>query len=183
MSWRLTFLAAILGATVLAASAVAPAAAQTPVPTPTTTTYSQMVRAQGHTLSDVEAAFLDADETVQSIYVLVLYNIDLLSQTPAEQRNDQWRQALLQELQRLQVLDPAASPAAPPSLERFREAAIAYRQQVREAANKWAAAVQTNDPEWLQRGIEDYRTSLQRLQAMHQELLNRFPTQQSSQPR
>lgn len=178
LNWRLfLMLAGLLG--VLAAQG-APALAQTPVPAPAATTFSQALRAQGHNLSDAEVAFLDSDEQIQANYIQALVNIDLLSRVDAERRTDSWRQAVLSELNRILAQDPAAAPPAPPSLEQFRELAVAYRRDVFAAASKWLEAMQANDPEWLQRGTADYSSSLQRLSAMQQELANRYPAPQSS---
>jgi hypothetical protein len=146
-------------------------------------TFSQGLRAQGYNLSDAEVAFLDADEQIQAVYVQALIALDLLSQVDADRRNDDWRQAVVTELQRVLALDPAAAPAAPENLQHFRELAIAFRRDVNAAASKWLEALQANDPEWLQRGLADYSSARRRLSDMQQELYTLYPPPQtSSQP-
>jgi hypothetical protein len=151
LSWQRHARLFLGAATLLLITAVG-AAAQETVQPPAASSFSQALRAQGHSLSDAEAAFLDADERLQATYIQALINIDLLSRVDAERRNDDWRQALTSELQRILGQDPSASPSPPSSLEQFRELAIAYRRDVHAAATKWMEAVGANDPEWLQRG-------------------------------
>lgn len=164
----------------LLAGSGAVALAQTPVPAPTAMTFSQALRSQGYSLSDAEVAFLDADEQIQAAYVQALISIDLLSQVDAERRNDDWRQAVQTELQRILAQDPAAAPSAPQSLQHFRELAIAFRRDVAAAATKWLEALQANDPEWLQRGLADYSSARRRLADMQQELYTLYPPPPSS---
>lgn len=179
MNWRRSVVIALSVAGLLASAAGA-ARAQTPVPAPMVMTFSQGLRAQGFNLSDAEVAFLDADEQVQAAYVQALIALDLLSQVEAERRNDEWRQAVVTELQRILALDPAAAPAAPENLRRFRELAIAFRRDVHAAASKWLEALQANDPEWLQRGLADYSSARRRLADMQQELFSLYPPPQTT---
>jgi hypothetical protein len=146
---------------------------------PELTSFSQFLRANGYTVSDPEAQYLDADEQFQLTYAQGLWNVHLLSLVEPEQRNDEWRQTLVTELNRLLAADPSAAPQAPASLQRHRELGMAQRSQVREAARQWLAAVQAGDPEWLERGGDAYRAALQGLENWQQELLVRFPPPQA----
>jgi hypothetical protein len=154
------------------------ALAQTTEAQPVIATFSQYLRATGHNLSAEEAVFLDADERIQAPFTLTMTNIQLLSRVDPAQRNDRWRQALVDELTRLLSLDPSASPPAPASLERVRELGIAQRTHVWRAARQWLDALQADDPEWLLRGDEEYRAALRDMSRWREELLARYPPPQ-----
>jgi hypothetical protein len=47
------------------------------------------------------------------LFAQALWNVHLLSLVDAEQRNDEWRQALVGELNRLIEADPSATPRHP----------------------------------------------------------------------
>ena len=169
---------ALLALTTALLAGVGSAAAQE-AEQPQITSFSQLLRTNGYTLSDAEAQYLDADEQFQLTYAQGLWNVHLLSLVDPAQRNDEWRQAIVGELNRLVAADPSAAPQAPASLQRHRELGMAQRSQVREAARQWLAAVQASDPEWLERGGDAYRAALQGLESWQQELLVRFPPPQA----
>ena len=177
MIWRLTTLVALTLASALLHSP-GPAAAQTPEQ-PAITSFSQYLRVQGYNVTDAEAQYLDQDEAVQAVYGQALWNVHLLSLVEPAQRNDEWRQALVAELNRLIEADPSVTPQAPASLQRHRELGIAHRSRMRDAARQWLAGVQASDPEWLERGGDAYRAALQAMESWQQELLARFPPPQA----
>jgi hypothetical protein len=154
------------------------ARAQTADAPPAITSLSQLLRAVGYDLSAAETAFFDADEQVQAAFAQSLAYVELLSAVDPAQRNDEWRQELVATLTRIVSLDPTASPQAPAHLERLRELAIAQRTHFWRAARQWLDAVQADDPDWVQRGVDEYRAGLQQMANWHQELLARYPPPQ-----
>ena len=177
MHWRLILTALLtLGVSPLfAPPGVSAQSADSQVPI---ATFSQYLRTQRHRLSDAETAFFDADEAVQTVYAQALVNVDLLSRVDPERRNDEWRQALLGELGRILATDPASAPAAPPNLQRLRELGIAQRTNMWAAARRWLDALQAGDPEWLQRGGDEFRAALQGMSNWQQELVALYPPPQ-----
>ncbi|HZS00241.1 MAG TPA: hypothetical protein VFE37_16120 [Chloroflexota bacterium] len=154
--------------------------ANTPAPP---TTFGQFLRASGLDVSDAELAYLDADERLEQGYLLALTNLQLLAATPAEQQNDQWRQSLTAELNRIIAMDPAGVPQAPPSLQRFRELGVEHRRHVQQAARLWLSGVEANDPQWNTRGADEERAAGESYTAWMQELAARFPPpDQAQQP-
>ncbi|HZU05817.1 MAG TPA: hypothetical protein VFB73_07585 [Chloroflexota bacterium] len=177
-----TILSAMLGAVGLLVVSAVTAGAQAESPTPTITSFSQYLRAIGHNLSPDEAAFFDADEPIQAAFTQPLVHLDLLVQVSPEQRNDQWRQAVLSELTRLVALDPSNAPPAPPRLQRLRELGIAQRTHVWRAARQWLEALEQDDPDWLERGGDEFRAARERMAEWQRELLSIYPYPQPSQP-
>jgi hypothetical protein len=146
------------------------------------TSFSQFLRASGLDVSDAEMAYLDADERLEQAYLLALTNLQLLAATPAEQQNDQWRQSLTAELNRIIGMDPAGVPQAPPSLQRFRELGVEHRRHVQQAAQQWLSGVQAGDPQWNVRGADAERAAGESYTAWMQELAARFPPPQQAEP-
>jgi hypothetical protein len=142
------------------------------------TSFGQFLRASGLDVSDVEVAYLDADERLEQAYLLALTNLQLLTATPAEQQNDSWRQSLTSELNRIVGMDPAGVPQAPPSLQRFRELGVEHRRHVQQAARQWLAGVQAGDTQWNVRGADEERAAGEAYTAWMQELAVRFPPPQ-----
>ena len=97
-------------------------------------------------------------------------------------RNDEWRQALEGELNRVIAMNPSEAPAAPPSLQRLRELGVEQRTFVWRAARQWLDGLQGGDAEWLQRGGDDFRAAMQGMANWQQELVSRFPPPQQPQP-
>jgi hypothetical protein len=147
--------------------------------TPAITSFSQWLRANGFTLADQEAAFFDADEQVQAVYTISLTNVDLLSRADMNQRTDEWRQALIGELQRILATDPNGAPSAPPNLQPLRDLSVSQRTHMQRAARAWLDALQGGDPEWLARGGDEFRAGMQDLSNWQQELLARYPPPQA----
>ncbi|HLH20931.1 MAG TPA: hypothetical protein VK066_00290 [Chloroflexota bacterium] len=177
---RRLLLVALLTMTSLAVGGAQRVLAQDADATAAPTTFGQFLRASGLTVSDAELAYLDADERLEQSYMLALTNLQLLAATPAEQQNDQWRQSLTAELNRLISMDPAGVPQAPPSLQRFRDMGIEHRRHIQQAAQQWLAGVQANDPQWNTRGADEERAAGESYTAWMQELAARFPPPQSS---
>jgi len=175
--WRRLALA-LFGFATLALVRGPDVAAQTADP-PIITTFSQYLRANGYNVTDAESQFLDADEQIQAIYTQTLVNIDLLARVEAALRGDEWRQALAGELTRIVNMDPNGAPAAPPSLQRLRDLGIDQRTHMWRAARAWLDAVQAGDPEWLQRGGEEYRSGMAGMSSWQQELVSRYPPPQA----
>jgi hypothetical protein len=159
-------LSAALGVTGLLVVGAVTASAQAESPTPTITSFSQYLRAIGHNLSPDEAAFFDADEPVQAAFTQPLVHLDLLVQVSPEQRNDQWRQAVLSELMRLVALDPSNAP----------------RTHVWRAARQWLEALEQGDPNWLERGGDEFRAARERMAEWQRELLTIYPYPPPSPP-
>jgi hypothetical protein len=151
------------------------AAAQNADATAAPTSFGQFLRASGLTVSDAEIAYLDADERLEQGYLLALTNLQLLAATPTEQQNDQWRQSLASELNRIIAMDPAAVPQPPPSLQRFRDLGVEHRQHVQQAARQWLNGVQAGDAQWNVRGADAERLAGEAYTAWMQELAARFP--------
>ena len=181
MSWRL-ILAAIISVLAAVTWNGRPAQAQGGEAAPAPSSFSQYLRTNGYSLSEAEVSYLDADERAQAVYSLGIMNVDLLSRVPPEQQNDQWRQALVEELTRLAQADPSAAPPAPPTLQRLRELAIAHRAHIQRAAQQWLAAVQAGDPDWMQRGGDEFRAAGEGFGDWQQELMARFPPPAQAQP-
>jgi hypothetical protein len=146
------------------------------------TSFGQFLRASGMNVSDAELAYLDADERLEQGYLLALTNLQLLAATPAEQQNDQWRQSLTAELNRIIAMDPGGVPQAPASLQRFRDLGVEHRQHVQRAAQQWLGGVQASDPQWNTRGADEERAAGESYTAWMQELAVRFPPPEQAQP-
>jgi hypothetical protein len=139
---------------------------------------SQSLQSQGHRLTPEEIAYLDADEAIQTLWVNAVGAIDLLSRTEPAARDQEWAQSMGNALGLLLSLDPAGAPAAPPSLQRLRELAVAQRTHYRAAATRWVEAMQSGDPDWPQRGMDEVRAGLQDLYRWQEELVTRYPRPQ-----
>jgi hypothetical protein len=146
------------------------------------TSFGQFLRASGLSVTDAEIAYLDADERLEQAYLLALTNLQLLAATPAEQQNDQWRQSLTAELNRIIAMDPSGVPPAPSSLQRFRDLGVEHRQHVQRAAQQWLSGVQANDAQWNARGGDEERAAGDAYTAWMQELAARFPPPEQAQP-
>ncbi|HEY7063931.1 MAG TPA: hypothetical protein VII06_20800 [Chloroflexota bacterium] len=138
-------------------------------------TYGQLLRANGFTVSDAEMAYLDADERLETGYLLALSSIQLLAATPPDQQTDAWRQSLTGELSRIIEMDPAGTPPAPPSLQHFRDLTTEHRRHAQQAARQWLAGVQAGDAQWAQRGADEERAAGESYAAFMQELAAHFP--------
>lgn len=174
--WRRLVLAAFgfASMTLLGGGGVAAQTADAPV----IWTFSQYLRSNGYNISDAESQFLDADEQIQAVFTQTLVNVDLLSRAEAAMRNDDWRQALVGELRRLVNMDPNAAPVAPASLQRLRDLGVDQRLHMWRAARAWLDAVEAGDPEWLQRGSEEFRYGMAGMSSWQQELVSRYPPPQ-----
>jgi len=146
------------------------------------TSFGQFLRASGLNVTDAEITYLDADERLEQAYLLALTNLQLLAATPSEQQNDQWRQSLTAELNRIIGMDPSGVPPAPASLQRFRDLGVEHRQHVQRAAQQWLAGVQANDSQWNARGGDEERAAGDAYAAWMQELAVRFPPPAQEQP-
>jgi hypothetical protein len=177
---RRLILVALLTVSVLALGSAERALAQNADATAQPTSFGQYLRANGLNVSDAELAYLDADERLEQAYLLALTNLQLLAATPAEQQNDQWRQSLTAELNRIVGLEPGGVPQAPASLQRFRELGVEHRQHLQRAAQQWLSGVQASDPQWNTRGADEERAAGESYAAWMQELAARFPPPQEA---
>ena len=159
-----------------------PAAIAQTVDPSTVTSFSQYLRAIGHNITPAEATFLDADERIQASFTQALVNVDLLSRVDPSLRNDEWRQALEGELNRVIAMNPSDAPAALHSPKRLRELGVEQRTYVWRAARQWLDGLQGGDPEWLQRGVDDFRAAMQGMANWQQEIVSRFPPPEQPQP-
>jgi len=135
---------------------------------------SQIIRQAGYTLSDAEAAYLDAEQRVQGQYLTPLFQVVTLAGTEGIP-SDATRANILTELQKVTSLDPNAAPEAPASLQRLRELAIEQRGAIRAVAQQWLNALQAGDPDWRTRGASDFMAAQQSLSDWQQELASRYP--------
>jgi hypothetical protein len=142
---------------------------QPPVP------VSQVIRQAGYSLSDAEAAYLDAEEQMQAQYAAPLFQVLTLA-GPATGLPDAATQAsIVAELQQLLALDPNAAPQAPPALQRIRELAFQHRAALQRAAALWLAALQAGDADWRLRGAEEFAAAQESLAGWIQEMVSRYP--------
>jgi hypothetical protein len=170
---------------VLAATLVAQPAAQAngqnqgaDAATVTTLSLSQIIRQAGYTLTDEEAAYLDADQAFGQQYSTALLQVVALGGPNAGLPDSAVQPALEAVLQRLVALDPAASPEAPASLQPLRALAVEQREAARRAAVAWLDALQAGDPNWWQAGASDFAATNLALQNWQQELAARYPPPQ-----
>jgi hypothetical protein len=144
----------------------------------TTLGPSQLIRQAGYTLTDAEAAYLDADQQIGQQYSTALLQVVALGGPNAGLPDSAIQPALVAVLQRLLALDPAATPEAPASLETLRSMAVEQRQATQRAASAWLAALQAGDPNWWQAGADDFAAANQALQNWQQEFAARYPPPQ-----
>jgi hypothetical protein len=144
----------------------------------TTLSPSQLIRQAGYALTDAEAAYLDADQSIGQEYSTALLQVMALGGPNAGLPDGTMRPAIEAVLQRLSGLDPAATPEAPASLERLRSLAVEQRQATQRAARAWLAALQAGDPGWWQAGAGELAAANQALQNWQQEFAGRYPPPQ-----
>jgi hypothetical protein len=144
----------------------------------TTVSPSQLIRQAGYTLTDAEAAYLDADQPIGQQYSTALLQVMALGGPNAGLPDSTLQPAVEAVLQRLAALDPSATPDAPDSLQRVRTLAVEQRQATQRAATAWLAALQAGDPNWWQAGADDLAAANLALQNWQQELAARYPPPQ-----
>ena len=154
---------------------IAVAGAQTQADAQTLGPISQLIRDAGHSLTDAEAAYLDADQQVGGQYVALLFQVVTLAGPDPGVPDAATQANVVAELQRLLALDPAASPQAPPSLQALRELVVEQRAGIRRAAARWLEALQAGDPDWRLRGNDELAAAQQSLVSWQQELASRYP--------
>jgi hypothetical protein len=173
---RLTVAFALFLAVAVLSSAP-PAAAQVPPlgdPSQGMVPVSQIIRQAGYTLTDAEAAYLDAEQQLQGQYLTPFVQVVTLAGTEGVPV-DSTRTNIMAELQKVTNLDPSAAPEAPASLQRLRELTIQQRVGMRAVAQQWLDGLIAGDPDWRQRGASDFQAAQQSLSDWQQELANRFP--------
>ena len=143
---------------------------------------SQVIRQAGYSLSDAEAAYLDADQQVQVQYAAPLYEVVRLAGPDAGLPDAATQASIAAELQRLLALDPNAAPQAPASLQRLRELAVQSRAALQRAAASWLDGLQAADPDWRLRGAEEFAAAQQILAQWLQEFVSRYPPPNPTQP-
>jgi hypothetical protein len=159
----------------LALQLVGPAAAQEGASTATAPQpLSERLRAQGHAVDAVHAAYLDADERAREEFVELLVVVDVLaSARPGDAEG--WRFFLLDTLQLLVGLDPTHTPVEPPpGFAEVHAHSLAYRQHLHTAGRQWLAAVRDRDPAWYQRGAIEYAAAERVRLAWHKALWERY---------
>ena len=175
---------ALLVVAILAEPAV-PAGAQTPPgdPSQAMVPISQIIRQAGYTLSDAEAAYLDAEQQLQAQYLAPMLQVMALAGGPeAGMPGDATQAGIVAELQKVVALDPSAAPEAPATLQRLRELAVLQRVGLRRVAEQWLEALQGGDPDWRTRGASDFPAAQQSLADWQQELASRYPPPAPAQP-
>ncbi|HLH26468.1 MAG TPA: hypothetical protein VK066_28440 [Chloroflexota bacterium] len=148
--------------------------------TVTTMSPSQLIRQAGYTLTDAEAAYLDADQPIGQQWSTALMQVVALGGPNAGLPDSTMQPALEAVLQRLIALDPEAAPEAPPSLQPLRSLAVQQREATQRAAKAWLAALQAGDPNWWQAGAADLTLANQALQSWQQEMAARYPPPQGN---
>ena len=153
---RLVLIAGLLVGLGWAVLGAAPAASQDEMPPAgPPLSLSGRLRAQGHAVTPDEAVYLDTDEQVTEQYVRLLVVVQELSGMRTS--DPDWRPAMVAYLRAMADLDPAQAPVAPPEgLRAVHAQAVAYREQLGEAARQWLFAVQGADPAWLAHGNAAY---------------------------
>ena len=181
---RIHFALALLVITSLAQPAV-PAGAQTPPgdPSQAMAAISQIIRQAGYTLTDAEAAYLDAEQQLQAQYLAPMLQVMTLAGGPeAGVPGDATQASIVAELQKVLALDPNAASEAPGALQRLRELAVLQRVGLRRVAQQWLEALQAGDPDWRTRGADDFMAAQQSLAEWQQELASRYPPPAPAQP-
>lgn len=154
----------------------APAAGHAQQPDPSQfPTLSQVIRQAGHSLTDAEATYLDAEQQLQIAWVTPLWQIVTLAGPEGGLPDASTQAAIRAELEKLLAMDPTAGPAAPPQYQRLRELAVAQRQALQRAARAWLAALQAGDPDWRQRGADDAQAAQRALEEWAAEMVARYP--------
>ncbi|HLI28788.1 MAG TPA: hypothetical protein VKZ60_17115 [Chloroflexota bacterium] len=136
---------------------------------------SQVIRQAGYSLTDAEAAYLDAEQQLQFEWVAPLWQVVTLAGTESGLPDASTQAAIRAELEKLLAMDPTAGPAAPPQYQRLRELAVAQRQALQRAARAWLAALQAGDPDWRQRGADDAQAAQRALEEWAAEMVARYP--------
>jgi hypothetical protein len=136
---------------------------------------SQVIRQAGHSLTEAEAAYLDAEQQLQIAWVTPLWQIVTLAGPEGGLPDASTQAAIRAELEKLLTLDPTAGPPAPPQYQRLRELAVAQRQALQRAAQAWLAALQAGDPDWRQRGADDAQAAQRALEEWAAEMVARYP--------
>jgi hypothetical protein len=170
--WRLALALTLLA--VLVGGWPAPTEAQDEVPAAgPPLAISQRLRAQGHTVDAAEAAYLDADEQVTDEYVRLLGYVQMVISTPASASD--WRDDMVSFLEPMALLAPDRTPVPPPdSLAAVHTAAVGYRTHLGAAALQWLRAVEANDPQWVQAGLEEYGAAERARLAWQKALYERY---------
>ena len=152
----------------------APTAAQEEVPAAgPPLAISQRLRAQGHTVTADEAAYLDADEQVTDEYVRLLGYVQLVMSSPANAAD--WRDDMVAFLEPMALLVPDRTPVPPPdTLAAVHAAAVGYHTHLGAAALQWLRAVEANDPQWVQAGLEEYGAAERARLAWQKALYERY---------
>ncbi len=164
---------------------VAWASNQAQAPDSTTVTMpppSQIIRQAGYSLTDAEAAYLDADQQVGQQFATTLLQVMALAGPNGSQLDAASQGAVIAALQKIIALNPSTTPSAPPSLQHLQELAVQQRQATQRAAADWLAALQAGDPNWWQAGADDFATAAQGLQDWKAELQALYPPPQQQQP-
>jgi len=141
-------------------------------------TISEVIRQAGHSLSDAEAAYLDAEQQLQIQWVSPLYQVVALAGPEGGVPDADTQAAIRAELEKILALDPNAGPTPPPQYQRLRELAVGQRQALRRAAQAWLTALQAGDPDWRQRGTADAQVAQQQLEAWAAEMVALYPPPQ-----
>ena len=148
---------------------------------PPTVPLSQVIQQAGYPLSDAEAAYLDAEQQVQVQWATPLFQALTLA-GPEGLPDSSMQAVIVAELQKLVALDPNAGPEAPASLQRLRELIVPHRAAVQRAASLWVEGLQAGDPDWRQRGAEEFTAAGQSMMAWQQEFATRYPPPAQPQP-
>jgi hypothetical protein len=131
--------------------AVPPATAPQPL--------SVQIRAAGFTVTDQEAAYLDADAQFTDQFVAPMLTVELHAPFVSD---DFSHQVVLSQLQQVANLDPNGNTVQPPpSLAELERIQAARRASIRQAAQQWLAALQANDPNWVMAGSDAYGAARQ----------------------
>jgi hypothetical protein len=121
--------------------------------------FSVQLRSAGFNITDAEAAYLDADAQFTDQFVAPMMTVELHAPYATD---DFSRQVILAELQKVAALDPNGNTTQPPlTMAELQRIAVARRASIRQAAQQWLAALQANDPNWVQAGAESYGAARQ----------------------
>lgn len=120
---------------------------------------SVQIRGAGFTITDDEAAYLDADAQFTDQFVAPMMTVELHAPYVSD---DFSRQVVLNQLQQVARLDPTASTVRPPaSMADLDRVQVARRTAIRQAAQQWLTALQANDPNWVMAGSDAYGAARQ----------------------
>src|SRR3954447_16041223 len=133
---KLSIVVALLAATLVGPAAVWAGSQNQGGDGATVTTLgpSEMIRQAGYTLTDAEAAYLDADQPIGQQYSTALLQLVALGGPNAGLPDSAAQPALVAVLQPVLALAPAPPPEAPASLQPLRALAVEQRAATRRAA-------------------------------------------------